>query len=143
MDLSKPSRGGGGTGGDAGRASRFLFRCFSSLILSLAASFLFSFLLGLLGLAIEELSASAPLSVPSTCRILSSSELILPCHTFKSKLTNFGYLAGVDIRTSKICELGMFNYKAKHVFYPSEKTKFRCRYDYYWASVFEVTTDLL
>ncbi|KAJ8499443.1 hypothetical protein OPV22_009995 [Ensete ventricosum] len=117
MDLPKPSRGGGGTGGDAGRASRFLFRCFSSLILSLAASFLFSFLLGLLGLAIEELSASAPLSVPSTCRILSSS---------------------VDIRTSKICELGMFNYKAKHVFYPSEKTKFRCRYDYYWASVFEV-----
>lgn len=123
MDLPEPSTGGGGgggggeTGGEAGRTSRFLFRCFSSLILSLAASFLFSFLLGLLGLAIEELSASAPLSVPSTCRILSSS---------------------IDIRTSKICELGMFNYKAKRVFYPSEKTKFRCRYDYYWASVFEV-----
>ena len=46
---------------------------------------------------------------------------------------------GVDLRSSKVCELGLFNYKAKHVFYPFEKSKFRCRYDYYWASVFKVT----
>ncbi|XP_076936927.1 uncharacterized protein LOC143604278 [Bidens hawaiensis] len=38
----------------------------------------------------------------------------------------------------KVCELGLLNYKVKHVFHPSEKRKFRCRYDYYWASVFEV-----
>lgn len=46
--------------------------------------------------------------------------------------------AGVDLRSSKICELGLLNYKAKRVFYPSERRKFRCRYDYYWASIFKV-----
>ncbi|KAG4156472.1 hypothetical protein ERO13_D03G177900v2 [Gossypium hirsutum] len=45
---------------------------------------------------------------------------------------------GVDIRSSKVCELGLLNYKAKHVFYPFERSKFRCRYDYYWTSVFKV-----
>ncbi|KAG6408249.1 hypothetical protein SASPL_131253 [Salvia splendens] len=45
--------------------------------------------------------------------------------------------AGVDLRSSKVCELGLFNYKAKHVFYPFERKKYRCHYDYYWASVFE------
>ncbi|KAK2969201.1 hypothetical protein RJ640_024532, partial [Escallonia rubra] len=44
----------------------------------------------------------------------------------------------VDLRSSKVCELGLLNYKAKHVFYPSEKKKFRCWFDYYWASVFKV-----
>lgn len=48
------------------------------------------------------------------------------------------YVVGVDIRSSKICELGFLNYKAKHVFYPSEKRRFRCRDDYYWASIFQV-----
>ena len=46
--------------------------------------------------------------------------------------------AGVDIRSSKVCELGVLNYKAKRVFYPFEASKFRCRYDYYWASIFKV-----
>ncbi|KAK6947317.1 hypothetical protein RJ641_000790, partial [Dillenia turbinata] len=45
---------------------------------------------------------------------------------------------GVDLRSSKVCELGLLNYNAKHVLNPFEKKKFRCRYDYYWASVFEV-----
>ncbi|PWA38847.1 Leucine-rich repeat-containing protein [Artemisia annua] len=49
-----------------------------------------------------------------------------------------GTWIGVDLRSAKVCELGLLNYKAKHVFYPSEKKKFRCHYDYYWASVFEV-----
>uniref|UniRef100_A0A803L693 Uncharacterized protein n=1 Tax=Chenopodium quinoa TaxID=63459 RepID=A0A803L693_CHEQI len=44
----------------------------------------------------------------------------------------------VDLRSSKICELGLLNYKAKRVFYPSERRKFRCHYDYYWASIFKV-----
>lgn len=48
------------------------------------------------------------------------------------------YVVGVDIRSSKICELGLLNYKAKHVFYPSEERRFRCRDDYYWASIFQV-----
>lgn len=47
-------------------------------------------------------------------------------------------VVGVDLRSSKICELGLLNYKAKHVFYPSEKRRFRCRDDYYWASIFQV-----
>ncbi|KAJ6701447.1 hypothetical protein OIU74_012750 [Salix koriyanagi] len=63
------------------------------------------------------LSITTPLSLPSQCKILSSS---------------------VDLRSSKVCEPGFLNYKAKHVFYPYNRSKFRCRYDYYWASVFEV-----
>ncbi|RVW93706.1 hypothetical protein CK203_043407 [Vitis vinifera] len=47
-------------------------------------------------------------------------------------------IVSVDLRSSKVCELGLLNYKAKHVFYPLEKRKFRCHYDYYWASVFKV-----
>lgn len=47
-------------------------------------------------------------------------------------------IAGVDIRFSKVCELGLLNYKANNVFYPLERSRFRCRHDYYWASVFEV-----
>ncbi|KDO37438.1 hypothetical protein CISIN_1g040923mg, partial [Citrus sinensis] len=45
---------------------------------------------------------------------------------------------GVDIRSSKVCELGVLNYKAKRVFYPFEASKFRRRYDYYWAPIFKV-----
>lgn len=44
----------------------------------------------------------------------------------------------MDLRSSKVCELGLLNYKAQNVFYPLERTRFRCRYDYYWASIFEV-----
>ncbi|GKC21809.1 hypothetical protein Tco_1023959 [Tanacetum coccineum] len=60
--------------------------------------------------------------------------------TSKFKIANESILTVgcVDLRSAKVCELGLLNYKAKHVFYPSEKKKFRCRYDYYWASVFEV-----
>ncbi|KAF9617395.1 hypothetical protein IFM89_036316 [Coptis chinensis] len=58
-----------------------------------------------------------PISISSQCKIVSTS---------------------VDLRSSKVCELGLLNYKAKNVFYPSESIKFRCRYDYYWASVFKV-----
>ena len=31
------------------------------------------------------------------------------------------------------------NYRAKHIFYPSSKRRFRCHDDYYWASVLQVT----
>ncbi|KAF0892294.1 hypothetical protein E2562_014860 [Oryza meyeriana var. granulata] len=82
-----------------------------------AASFLFSFLVGLAGLALGGLSSTASVSMPSTCRILST---------------------GVDLRSSKVCELGLLNYRAKHVFYPLSNRKFRCHDDYYWASVFQV-----
>ncbi|KVH91345.1 hypothetical protein Ccrd_006629, partial [Cynara cardunculus var. scolymus] len=78
---------------------------------------LVAFTLVALAVIVSNLSISYPISVPCQCKIVSSS---------------------VDIRSAKVCELGLLNYKAKHVFYPSEKKKFRCRYDYYWASVFEV-----
>lgn len=81
--------------------------------------FLFSipFLLGLLLLVITDFSVPNPVSLQSHCKIVST---------------------GVDIRSSKICELRLLNYKAKDVFRHFESSKFRCRYDYYWASVFKV-----
>lgn len=47
-------------------------------------------------------------------------------------------LSGVDLRSSKVCELGLLNHKSKHVFHPFERSKYHCRFDYYWASVFKV-----
>lgn len=97
--------------------SEVLIRCSFALGFSLFAIFFLSYAVGFLAFLLGLFSISSPISVPSQCRIVSSS---------------------VDLRTSKICELGFLNYKAKRVFYPSEKRKFRCRYDYYWASVFKV-----
>ncbi|XP_057480557.1 uncharacterized protein LOC130767647 isoform X2 [Actinidia eriantha] len=76
-----------------------------------------SFLLGVVVVFVGSSSISNPISVPAHCKIVSSN---------------------VDLRSSKVCELGLLNYKAKYVFYPFEGKKFRCRHDYYWASVFEV-----
>ncbi|KMT11420.1 hypothetical protein BVRB_5g107470 [Beta vulgaris subsp. vulgaris] len=76
-----------------------------------------SYAFGFFALLFATFSIPPPISVPSQCKIVSSS---------------------VDLRSSKICELGLLNYKAKRVFYPSERRKFRCRYDYYWASIFKV-----
>ncbi|KAG9139980.1 hypothetical protein Leryth_010509 [Lithospermum erythrorhizon] len=58
-----------------------------------------------------------PIYVPSQCKIVSSN---------------------VDLRSSKVCAMSLLRYKAKHVFYPFERNSFRCRDDYYWASVFKV-----
>lgn len=49
-------------------------------------------------------------------------------------LFSYYCFAGIDIRSSKICELGLFDHKAKNLFNPFEGN----RYDYYWASVFKV-----
>jgi hypothetical protein len=60
------------------------------------------------------------------------------------KETDVGFLpncdVAVDLRSSKVCGIGLLNVKAQHVFYPFERDKFRCRYDYYWASVFKVVS---
>ncbi|KAJ3680695.1 hypothetical protein LUZ60_016973 [Juncus effusus] len=94
-------------------------RCFFTFGLPILASFLFSFVVGVAALVLGHLSAagSASVSVPSTCKILSSS---------------------VDIRNSKVCELGLLNHKTKQLIHPSEKSTVRCRDDYYWASIFQV-----
>ncbi|KAB2070511.1 hypothetical protein ERO13_A08G150100v2 [Gossypium hirsutum] len=94
-----------------------LLRIAFALLFPIFVFFLLSFLVCLLAIFMGELSISDPISMPTQCKIVSSS---------------------VDIRSSKVCELGLLNYKAKHVFYSSENSKFRCRYDYYWTSVFKV-----
>uniref|UniRef100_A0A5B6ZAY6 Uncharacterized protein n=1 Tax=Davidia involucrata TaxID=16924 RepID=A0A5B6ZAY6_DAVIN len=93
-----------------------LRRCFA-ILFSLIAVLSLSFLVGFVAVFISNLSITNPISVSSQCKIVTSS---------------------VDLRSSKVCELGLLNYKAKHVFYPFERKNFRCRYDYYWASVFKV-----
>ncbi|XP_044500932.1 uncharacterized protein LOC123222310 [Mangifera indica] len=94
-----------------------LFRLILALVFPIFLFFFLSFSIGLVVIFLGELSASSSIFVQSQCKIVSS---------------------GVDIRSSKVCELGVLNYKAKRVFYPFERSKFRCRYDYYWASVFKV-----
>ncbi|XP_021299557.1 uncharacterized protein LOC110428155 [Herrania umbratica] len=94
-----------------------LLRIAFALLFPIFAFFSLSFLVGFVAVFIGELSIPNSITVPTQCKIVSSS---------------------VDIRASKICELGLLNYKAKHVFYHFERSKFRCRYDYYWTSVFEV-----
>lgn len=90
-------------------------------VLAILFPFLFflsiTIMLGLLAYMFADFSIPNPISLPSQCKIVST---------------------GVDIRSSKVCELGLLNYKAKDVFHHFERSKFRCRYDYYWASVFEV-----
>ncbi|TVU15886.1 hypothetical protein EJB05_39429, partial [Eragrostis curvula] len=122
MDPQAPSpRSSAGEGADPAARSRLqprsAVRGALGVAFPIAASFLFSFLVGLAGLALGSLSSTTSVSMPSTCRILST---------------------GVDLRSSKVCELGLLNYRAKHVFYPSSNRKFRCHDDYYWASVFQV-----
>ncbi|PSR91719.1 Leukotriene B4 receptor 1 like [Actinidia chinensis var. chinensis] len=92
-------------------------RCSFAFLVYLLVFLSISFLLGFVVVFVGSSSISNPISVSSQCKIVSSS---------------------VDLRSSKVCELGLLNYKAKHVFYPFEGKKFRCRHDYYWASVFEV-----
>lgn len=122
MDPSDPPQisevGRGGGDGDR-RALRILTCCGCSIVFCVGVSFLLSFVFGLVGIAIGNFTANSPVSVPALCKIVSSS---------------------VDIKSSKLCELGLLNYKAKHVLYPTSKGKrrFRCHEDYYWASIFEV-----
>ncbi|XP_015083346.1 uncharacterized protein LOC107026776 isoform X2 [Solanum pennellii] len=87
------------------------------ILVFFCAFFTISFSVLYLAVFLGNLSISSPISLPSQCKIVSSS---------------------VDLRSSKVCELGLLNYKAKHVLYPSERKKFRCHYDYYWASVFKL-----
>ncbi|XP_010255761.1 PREDICTED: uncharacterized protein LOC104596357 isoform X2 [Nelumbo nucifera] len=102
----------------AGKGSyHLLLRCSFALLFSVVATFFLSFVAGFVVILVGNLSISSPISVAGQCKIVSS---------------------GVDLRSSKVCELGLLNYNAKHVFYPLERRKFRCHYDYYWASVFKV-----
>ncbi|KAL1224736.1 hypothetical protein V5N11_027898 [Cardamine amara subsp. amara] len=99
--------------------SSLALRFCTVIVFSIISFFFLSFLLGIFVIFLSELwiSSSASASLHSRCKIVSSS---------------------VDLRSSKVCGIGLLNIKAQHVFYPFERDKFRCRYDYYWASVFKV-----
>ncbi|GAU31676.1 hypothetical protein TSUD_222800 [Trifolium subterraneum] len=101
----------------AGIIAFVILRWFIAILLPFVFLFFVPFILGLLLLILADFSVPNPISLPSHCKIVST---------------------GVDIRSSKICELGLLDYKAKDVFRHFERSKFRCRYDYYWASVFKV-----
>ncbi|KAK4401007.1 hypothetical protein Sango_1206800 [Sesamum angolense] len=79
---------------------RSIFAVAFSLLIFLLLSFSVLYVAVLIG----NLAIWSPISVHSRCRIVSSS---------------------VDLRSSKVCELGLLNYKAKHVFYPFERKKYR------------------
>ncbi|CAA7395535.1 unnamed protein product [Spirodela intermedia] len=96
----------------------WLFRGCFTVAFSLIVSCFLSFVFGILALLIgSSPGLQSPVSIPSQCRIVSS---------------------GVDLRSSKVCELSLSNCKAKYVLYPSGKPKIQCHDDYYWASVFKV-----
>ncbi|CAG7883885.1 unnamed protein product, partial [Brassica rapa] len=101
--------------------STLALRFCTAIFFSIIGFFFLSFLLGILVILLGELwvssSSSSSASLASRCKIVSSS---------------------VDLRSSKVCGIGLLNIKAQHVFYPFERYKFRCRYDYYWASVFKI-----
>ncbi|CAN7013612.1 hypothetical protein IGI04_012885 [Brassica rapa subsp. trilocularis] len=100
--------------------STLALRFCTAIVFSIIGFFFLSFLFGILVILLSELwvsSSSSSASLVSRCKIVSSS---------------------VDLRSSKVCKIGLLNIKEQHVFYPFERDKFRCRYDYYWASVFKV-----
>ncbi|KAL3738589.1 hypothetical protein ACJRO7_020030 [Eucalyptus globulus] len=114
-DAASPPPHRGATG-ESGNLS-VLLRLFLALLFPVVFFFSSSFVIGVVALLVSNFSIPSPMSLPAQCKIVSSS---------------------VDIRSSKVCELGLLNYNAKIVFSSSEKRKFRCHYDYYWASVFKV-----
>lgn len=96
---------------------RFLFRIPFLLLFSISAFFLLLLLFGLAAVFLREFPIPNLISVPSQCKIVSSS---------------------VDLRSARVCEVGFLKYKARSVFFPSEKNDYRCHNVYYWTSVFKV-----
>ncbi|KAH9753750.1 hypothetical protein KPL71_015190 [Citrus sinensis] len=80
-------------------------RLILTLVFQILTCFLLAFFIGIVAVLFGESSVSSSIFVPSQCKIVSSS---------------------VDIRSSKVCELGVLNYKANRAFYPFEASKFRC-----------------
>ncbi|XP_004300141.1 PREDICTED: uncharacterized protein LOC101302166 [Fragaria vesca subsp. vesca] len=102
---------------DLSQKGYLILRWSLALLFPIVAFSSLSLLLISVTVFVSNSSVPGPISVSSQCRIVSSS---------------------VDLKSAKVCELGLLNYKAKNVFYPLEGRRFRCRYDYYWASVFKV-----
>ncbi|KAK9102793.1 hypothetical protein Sjap_020047 [Stephania japonica] len=95
-----------------------ILRCCVAVVFSLLALFFYVFFsIALVVALFDFFFISKPTSLPAECKIVST---------------------GVDIRSAKVCELGLLNSGPKYDFSPFEKSRFRCRYDYYWASIFKV-----
>ncbi|CAH9086069.1 unnamed protein product [Cuscuta epithymum] len=119
---------------------RLLRSCLGRVLFVLGFFLLLIFLL-CSAVYIESLAIWNPISLPSRCKIVSSMVAIYTICKWRDPFKFTAILISlscVDIRSSKVCELGLLNYKAKNVLYPYEIKKFRCHYDYYWASVFKV-----
>ncbi|KAF3795102.1 hypothetical protein EJ110_NYTH05992 [Nymphaea thermarum] len=105
---------------DKRRKRGLLFRLcgwWLTFVLALVVSSSFAIAGGLIALILQSPSAPLPISVDSRCTILSSN---------------------IDLRSAKVCDLGFFNHKSKSALSNVERHKFRCHYDYYWASIFKV-----
>ncbi|KAK9142787.1 hypothetical protein Syun_012187 [Stephania yunnanensis] len=95
-----------------------ILRCCVAVVFSLLVLFFYLFFsLALVVALFDFFFISKPTSLPAECKIVST---------------------GVDIRSAKVCELGILNSGPKQGFFSFEKPRFRCRYDYYWASIFKV-----
>ncbi|CAN6486985.1 unnamed protein product [Victoria cruziana] len=105
---------------DKRRKRGLLFRLcgwWLTFVLALVVSSSFAIAGGLIALILQGPSAPLPIAVDSRCRILSSN---------------------IDLRSAKVCDLGLFNQKSKSAVHNVERQRFRCHYDYYWASIFKV-----
>ena len=129
-----------------------VLRCTLGLVFPFILVFFTLWLYVALSSSSSSTDSDSTISLPSQCKIVSSSEYLLlllfvifflgytyMIWKFILRNMNIEYIEGVDLRSSQVCELGLLNYKAKNVFYPFHTNKFRCRYDYYWASIFKVS----
>ncbi|KAK9148541.1 hypothetical protein Scep_007298 [Stephania cephalantha] len=95
-----------------------ILRCCAAVVFSLLVLFFYLFFsIALVVALFDFFFISKPTSLPAECKIVST---------------------GVDIRSAKVCELGILNSGSKQGVFSFEKSRFRCRYDYYWASIFKV-----
>ena len=129
-----------------------VLRCTLGLVFPFILVFFTLWLYVALSSSSSSTDSDSTISLPSQCKIVSSGEYLLllllvifflgytyMIWKFILRNMNIEYIEGVDLRSSQVCELGLLNYKAKNVFYPFHTNKFRCRYDYYWASIFKVS----
>ena len=129
-----------------------VLRCTLGLVFPFILVFFTLWLYVALSSSSSSTDSDSTISLPSQCKIVSSSEYLLlllllfffgvglyDLEIYSKQYEYIEYIEGVDLRSSQVCELGLLNYKAKNVFYPFHTNKFRCRYDYYWASVFKVS----
>ncbi|KAH9320975.1 hypothetical protein KI387_015614, partial [Taxus chinensis] len=94
-----------------------IVRWWITCILIVFLTFSSAYLCGIGGYAIVHFTVGKPLTLSTRCTVLSNS---------------------VDLRSSKVCKMGLLNFNAKNVRLSTGNSRYRCHNDYYWASVFKV-----